>query len=83
MEGFDISAGGFPDRLVTNLGEEAQPNHDVIAVGAQRMTGTNSVERQVEKEAINVGVIQFTPSQNTRHIGIEPVGGPPLFERDL
>ena len=83
MEGFDISARSFPDSLVADFGQEAQPNHDVVALGAKRMTGANSVERQVEKEAINVGVAKFTASHNTWHIGIEAIGVPPLFEPDL
>lgn len=60
MEDYDISAGSSPHGLVANFREEAQPNHDVVAVGAKRVTGADPVERQVEKEAINVGVVQFT-----------------------
>src|SRR3546814_2041589 len=53
---FDIVAGRPPYRLATGV-EKAKPHHDIIGVGAKRMTRADPRQRQIEKEAIQIGKI--------------------------
>src|SRR3546814_1558216 len=57
MIAVDIVAGRPPYRLATGV-EKAKPHHDIIGVGAKRMTRADPRQRQIEKEAIQIGIIE-------------------------
>src|SRR3546814_6028460 len=55
MIAVDIVAGRPPYRLATGV-EKAKPHHDIIGVGAKRMTRADPRQRQIEKEAIKIRI---------------------------
>ncbi len=82
MEILHVAPIGFPDCFVAGISKETQPNGDVIAVGAQGMSRAHSIKGQIEEEAIDIGVVERTASQDPRHMGIEAIRNPPLLDRN-
>src|SRR3546814_7892943 len=73
MIAVDIVAGRPPYRLATGV-EKAKPHHDIIGVGAKRMTRADPRQRQIEKEAIQIGIIERIAALDQRHMRIEALG---------
>ena len=82
MENGHVRALGQPDGLTTGLGEEPHPDHHVIAVGTQRMGRAHAVQRQIQQEAIEIGVVKSAVAQNDRDVGVESVCRSTFLDRD-
>jgi hypothetical protein len=57
VEGRNIGQISIPDGFALRLFEEPRPNHDVVAVSAQRMWRTQAIERQIEEKTIEIGIV--------------------------
>ena len=73
MIGVDIVAGRSPHGLAAGI-EKAKPDYDIIGIGAKRVPRSNTRQRQVEKEAIQIGIIERIVPQDQRHMRIEALG---------
>ena len=82
MEGGHVRALGQPDGLAAGLGQEPHPHHHVIAAGAQRMGRAHAIQRQVQEEAIEIGVVDSTVAQNDRDMGVDPICRSTFLNRD-
>src|SRR3546814_17857256 len=69
MIAVDIVAGRPPYRLATGVAK-AKPHHDIIGVGAKRLTRADPRQRQIAKEAIQIGIIASIAASDQRHISI-------------
>src|SRR3546814_5987103 len=54
--------------------EKAEPDRNIIGVGAKRVPRADPRQRQVEKEAIQIGIIERVTAQDQRHMRIETLG---------
>jgi hypothetical protein len=82
MEGGDVCAFSRPNGLAAGLGQEPDPDHHVISVGAQRMGRAYAIQWQIQKKAIEIGVVKRAVTQNDRDVSVEPVGIPTFLNRD-
>src|SRR3546814_7469360 len=73
MIGIDIVAGRSPHGLAAGI-EKAEPDRNIIGVGAKRVPRADPRQRQVEKEAIQIGIIERVTAQDQRHMRIETLG---------
>lgn len=73
MIGVDIVAGRSPHGLAAGI-EKAKPDNDIIGIGAKRVPRADARQRQVEKEAIQIGIIERVAAQDQRHMRIEAPG---------
>src|SRR3546814_13250663 len=73
MIGIDIVAGRSPHGLAAGI-EKAEPDRNIIGVGAKRVPRADPRQRQVEKEAIQIGSIERVTAQEQRHMRIESLG---------
>ena len=63
MIGVDIVAGRSPHGLAAGI-EKAKPDYDIIGIGAKRVPRADARQRQVEKEAIQIGIIERVAAQD-------------------
>ena len=63
MIGIDIVAGRSPHGLAAGI-EKAEPDRNIIGVGAKRVPRADPRQRQVEKEAIQIGIIERVAAQD-------------------
>ena len=80
MIGDDIVAISAPNRLATGIAEEADPEHDVIAISPQRVARARAIGGEIPKEAIELAVVDRAVSENDRHVAIATRAC--LLERD-
>src|SRR3546814_13952313 len=67
------AAGRGPHGLAAGI-EKAKPDYDIIGIGAKRVPRADARQRQVEKEAIQIGIIERIVPQDQRHMRIEALG---------
>ncbi|KAH1544834.1 hypothetical protein KXX17_001823, partial [Aspergillus fumigatus] len=53
---------------------KAKPDNDIIGIGAKRVPRADVRQRQVEKEAIQIGIIKRVAALDQRHMRIEALG---------
>ena len=82
MIGTDIIGIGLPNRLATGRSEKANPDQDIIAMGAQRVSRTRTVQRQIEEVALKVEIIDRTITQDYRDVGVQAIRQPALLNYD-
>ena len=80
MIGEDIVAVSAPNRLAAGVAEKADPEHDVVAISAQRVARTRAIGGEIAKEAIELAIIDRAVSENDRHVAIATRAC--LLERD-
>jgi hypothetical protein len=73
MIGVDIVAGRSPHGLAAGI-EKTKPDYDIIGVGAKRVPRADARQRQVEKEAIQIGIVERVVALDQRHMRIEAPG---------
>ena len=71
VKGIDVGALGLPDVLAARIGEKAQPDDDIVAAGAQRVTRARAAERQVEEETVEIGIVERAVAQDHGHVRVE------------
>jgi hypothetical protein len=82
MERIDIPARSGPDRLAAGGVQKADPHHDVIAVGSQRVGRAHAVQRQIKEEAVEVRVIRNAVAENDRNVAVETFRRSTLLDGD-
>src|SRR3546814_21149436 len=70
MIGVDIVAGRSTHGLAAGI-EKAKPDNDIIGIGAKRVPRADARQRQGEKEAIQIGIIERVDAQDQRQMRIE------------
>ena len=70
MIGINVVAGRSPHGLAVGI-EKAKPDYDIIGVGAKRVPRADARQRQIEKEAIQITIVQRGAAQDQRHVGVE------------
>ena len=78
----DIIGIGLPDRLAARGGEEANPDQDIITVGAQRMARTRPVQRQIEEVTVEVWIVDLSTLQDQRDVGVQANRRPAFLNDD-
>lgn len=73
MEGVDIRARGGPYRLAACRLQESDPHRDVIAVRTQRMRRAHAIQRQVEEETVEIGIIGDAVAQDDRDVVVPTI----------
>src|SRR3546814_1527822 len=79
MIGTDIIGSGLLDRLAAGRSEKANPDQNIITMGAQRVSRTLTVQRQIEEVALKVEIIARTITQNYRDVGVPALRRPALL----
>lgn len=80
MIGRDIVAISVPDRLAARLIEKARPQHDVVAVGAQRVSRARAIGGKIAEEAVELDIVKRAVPKDDRHIPV--AARPRLLQRD-
>ena len=81
--GKDVLSVRIPDGLAAGVGKEPNPDQNIVAIGAKGMARPHATEGKVEKEAIEMRIVERPVSENHRDVSIETVGGSLLLNCDV